>query len=208
MPREYRCIKQYEKELFELKSQGLTLQQIGDKFGFSREQIKEYFNEYLPYDIRVLDAEEMPMQFHSRLHAVKKTYRYQIYLEKKPPVFLRNQVYCHPAALDLERMKKAGESLLGTHDFQSFCATRKGKKSTVRTLYQCSLVQKESMLTLEVTGNGFLYHMVRILAGTLVEVGEGTRSWDSLAKLLEAKDRSQAGPTLPSCGLTLMEVEY
>lgn len=172
------------------------------------EELREEINEYLPFDIRVLQIEEVPRFFHSRLNAVKKTYQYCIFLEKKPPVFLRNQVYCHPQPLDLEAMRQGAKVLLGTHDFQSFCATRKGKKSTVRTLYECTLEKKESMLTLTITGNGFLYHMVRILAGTLVEIGEGKRSSNSLLPLLEEKDRSEAGPTLPSCGLTLMNVCY
>ncbi len=172
------------------------------------EEICDYLNEYLPLDIRILTVEEMPIRFHSRLHAKKKTYRYQIFLEKKPPVFLKNQVYCTNIVLDLEKMKRAAKDLLGTHDFQSFCATKKGKKSTVRTLYECELEQEGPMLTLQVTGNGFLYHMVRILAGTLVEIGEGDRECDSIAALLEEKDRSKAGRTLPSCGLALVSVEY
>ncbi len=172
------------------------------------EEIEDYLNDYLPLDIRVLSVEEMPLLFHSRLNAKRKTYRYHIYLEKKPPVFLRNRVYCAEQPLDVEKMKKGAELLLGTHDFQSFCATRKGKKSTVRTLYECFFEQEGSMLTLLVTGNGFLYHMVRILAGTLVEIGEGSREYNSLPALLEQKDRSKAGRTLPPCGLTLMGVEY
>ena len=172
------------------------------------EEICDYLNEYLPLDIRILTVEEMPILFHSRLHAKKKTYRYQLFLEKKPPVFLRNRVYCIETPLDLEKMKRGAKDLLGTHDFQSFCATKKGKKSTVRTLYECELEQEGSLLTLQVTGNGFLYHMVRILAGTLVEIGEGSRECDSIPALLEEKDRSKAGRTLPACGLTLISVNY
>ncbi|MBE7043459.1 MAG: tRNA pseudouridine(38-40) synthase TruA [Ruminococcaceae bacterium] len=172
------------------------------------EEIHAYLNEYLPLDIRVLSVEEMPLLFHSRLHAKKKTYCYHIYLDKKPPVFMRHQVFCHEGFLDIKAMKQGAALLLGTHDFQSFCATKKGKKSTVRTLYECQIEQEAHMLTIRVTGNGFLYHMVRILAGTLVEIGEGTREWNSLSELLEAKDRSKAGKTLPACGVTLINVDY
>ena len=174
----------------------------------SCDQIYHYINEYLPLDIRVLGVEEVPLLFHSRLHAKRKTYRYRIFLQKKPPVFLKNQVYCLESTLDVEKMKQAAACFVGTHDFQSFCATKKGKKSTVRTVYECNVEQHEDFLDLTITANGFLYHMVRIIAGTLVELAEGTRNATSLPQLFEAKDRSLAGRTLPSCGLTLMNVEY
>lgn len=172
------------------------------------DQIHHYINDYLPLDIRVLQVEEVPLLFHSRLNAKKKTYQYQIFLQKKPPVFLKNQVYCLESKLDVAKMKQAAEHFVGTHDFQSFCATKKGKKSTVRTVYACDVEQQGDFVTLQITANGFLYHMVRIIAGTLVEIGEGHREETCIQELFDAKDRSLAGRTLPSCGLTLMNVEY
>lgn len=172
------------------------------------QEIMEYLNHYLPMDIRILTVQEMPLLFHSRLHVVSKTYCYQIFLGKKPPVFERNVVFCIGHSLNLDDMRRGAADCVGTHDFQSFCAAKRGKKSTVRTVTQCSLDQVGNLITLRVTGNGFLYHMVRILAGTLVEIGEGTRPADSIPDLLRAKNRSLAGPTLPACGLTLTEVNY
>ncbi|MDY4975666.1 MAG: tRNA pseudouridine(38-40) synthase TruA [Clostridia bacterium] len=174
----------------------------------SAEEIFTYLNRYLPMDIRILSVQEMPLRFHSRLHAVSKTYCYRLYLGEKPPVFERNTLWCIGHELDLEAMERGAADCLGAHDFQSFCAAKRGKKSTVRTIYECSVSSQGDLVTLRVSGNGFLYHMVRILAGTLVEIGEGVRSADSVPGLLQAKDRTLAGPTLPSCGLTLMEVRY
>lgn len=172
------------------------------------QEVMAYLNEYLPLDIRVLSVEEVPLLFHSRLNAKRKTYLYRIFLGKKPPVFQRNLVYCAGRELDLSAMKRAAEDCLGTHDFQSFCAAKRGKKSTVRTLYECDLQRTDDLLTLQVTGDGFLYHMVRILAGTLVEIGEGIRPALSIPALLKAKDRSLAGRTLPASGLLLERVCY
>lgn len=165
-------------------------------------------NAYLPEDIRLVAAEEVPLRFHSRLNALRKTYCYRMYLGERLPVMERHFLTSVSPALQVDAMERAALACVGRHDFQSFCAVKRPKKSTVRTVYACKLTGRGQELQLQVTGDGFLYHMVRILAGTLVEIGEGTRAEDSIPALLAAKDRSQAGRLMPACGLTLLQVEY
>ena len=153
-------------------------------------------------------VEEVPLRFHSRLRARKKTYRYRIWTDHVPPVFERKYVTRIAQPLKLEDMEKAAEYLTGTHDFTSFCGNRRFKKSPVRTIYDVSLVQKERELVIDVTGNGFLQNMMRILVGTLVEVGLGRRAPGELGEILEGKDRELAGPAMPAKGLCLIEVVY
>ena len=153
-------------------------------------------------------AEEVPLRFHSRLNALRKTYCYRMYLGERLPVMERHFLTSVSPALQVDAMERAVLACVGRHDFQSFCAVKRPKKSTVRTVYACKLTRRGQELQLQVTGDGFLYHMVRILAGTLVEIGEGTRAEDSIPALLAAKDRSQAGRLMPACGLTLLQVEY
>lgn len=175
---------------------------------FSKEEIFSYLNEYLPEDIAVLSIEEVPLRFHSRLNAVSKTYRYRIWNDKKADVFLRKQVEVIPEELDLTKMQKAAEYLLGTHDFAAFCGNRKMKKSTVRTITDIKIERKGKEVWISFTGNGFLQNMVRILTGTLVEVGLGKREPASVAEVLESKDREKAGYTISPRGLVLAEVDY
>lgn len=167
-----------------------------------------YINEYLPADIAVIDVTEVPERFHSRLNAVEKTYTYRIWNSPVPNVFQRHLLHVVPEALNLDAMKQASALLCGTHDFQSFCATKAGKKSTVRTLVSIEYQTIGDELRIHFTGNGFLYHMVRILVGTLLEVGLGSRSPLDIPSLLEQKDRSQAGHLAPAQGLSLVRVRY
>ena len=162
---------------------------------------------YLPEDIGIESCKEVSDRFHARLNAQRKTYCYRIWNSDRPCVFVRRFVHVLPEKLNLEQMRHAAQTFLGTHDFSAFCANAKMKKSTVRTLYSLDIVQAGDEVRILVTGNGFLLHMVRILAGTLVEVGLGQRDAGSVSQLF-GKKRERAGITLPAKGLCLMEVEY
>lgn len=174
----------------------------------TEEEICRYLNEYLPEDIRVVEAVSVADRFHSRLWAREKTYTYWIDMREKGSVFQRKYVYTLGESLNVEAMKKAAESLCGTHDFGSFCTGKSKKKSTVRTLKTIEFRLHGMLLELRVTGDGFLHNMVRILTGTLIEVGQGKRSPDSMRQILEEKDRRKAGFTAPAKGLFLTEVVY
>lgn len=171
-------------------------------------EIMDYMNTYLPDDIGVIRAEEVPERFHSRLNAKGKRYCYRVLTGKIPAVFDRRYIYEHPGALDVEAMKKAAALLLGTHDFKSFTSAKKGKKSTVRTIESLDIEQIGREIRFTYQGDGFLYHMVRILTGTLLEVGEGKRGWQEITDILEAENRERAGFLAPAKGLALLEVFY
>lgn len=171
--------------------------------------VMEYLNRYLPEDICVWKAEKASERFHSRLNAVRKTYRYQIETGQKKDVFQRGFYYGLGRELDMEAMERAAACLIGTHDFKSFCGNKKMKKSTVRTLEAIGFRRvKDTKIHISFTGNGFLQQMVRILTGTLIEVGEGKRPPGDMARILEARDRQEAGFTAPPEGLFLETVEY
>lgn len=174
----------------------------------STEEMLEYINTYLPQDIAVIQVTEAAERFHSRLNAAGKCYQYRVWNSAVPDVFLRRYALEYPQMLDIEAMKQAASLLLGEHDFKSFTSTKKGKKSTVRRIDDIDIVREGNLLTFTFTGNGFLYHMVRILMGTLLEVGEGKRSAGSIPELIACKNREQAGPLVPAKGLTLKEVYY
>lgn len=171
-------------------------------------EIMDYINEYLPEDIAVLSCEPAPERFHSRLSAVRKTYCYQLKTGSKKDVFQRNYYYALGTRLDVEAMREAAALLTGTHDFKSFCGNKKMKKSTVRTIENIEFKQQGSHLHIYFTGNGFLQQMVRILTGTLIEVGLGKCEPGKMTDILNAQDRQAAGPTAPAQGLFLVNVEY
>ncbi len=171
-------------------------------------EILEYMNTYLPEDISVLSCEDMPERFHARLNAKGKVYRYRIWNSTAKPVFCRKFVHQVPGELDIEAIKRAALLLCGTHDYQSFTSSKRGKKSTVRTVESIDLECKGEELIFTFKGNGFLYHMVRIMMGTLIEVGLGIRKAEDIPDILEAKDRSKSGHLIPGKGLALMEVTY
>lgn len=181
---------------------------LGEPGYRSAEQIREYLNQYLPEDIRVLSAREVGERFHSRLNAVEKTYRYQVETGEKKCVFQRKYTYGLGETLDLEAMRTAAVGLAGTHDFKSFCSQKRMKKSTVRTLRKIEIEKQGTGVTFIYKGDGFLYNMVRILTGTLIEVGLGKRSPQAMREILEAKDRQAAGFTAPAEGLFLESVAY
>lgn len=171
--------------------------------------VMDYINQYLPEDIGVIAIQEMPERFHSRLNAKGKTYRYRIWNTKLPCVFARRYVYVLPETLDLDAMRTAAACLTGKHDFKAFTSSKKSKKSTVRTLEAIAIDREGSEVVITYSGDGFLYHMVRILTGTLIEVGLGQRSPASVEKLFE-KDatRDLSGALVPAKGLCLVEVRY
>ena len=153
------------------------------------EEILDYLNRYLPEDIAVIRAEQVDDRFHSRYQAKSKTYLYRIHTGRIPEVFERRYVYDYQTPLDAERMKKAAHLLIGTHDFRAFCGNKKMKKSTVRTIYEIHIEETEQELQISYTGDGFLQNMVRILTGTLIEIGDGRREPEEITEILEAKDR-------------------
>ncbi|MBQ2895284.1 MAG: tRNA pseudouridine(38-40) synthase TruA [Oscillospiraceae bacterium] len=162
---------------------------------------------HLPEDIGALSLTEAPPRFHARLSCRKKTYLYRIWRSDEPCVFVRKYVWRHEGALDAAKMEKAAAALCGKHDFAAF-STGHTKKSTVRTVESIRIEEEGPELRLYFTGDGFLYNMVRILTGTLVEVGKGKRSAADMADILTSLDRKNAGPTAPAQGLTLWDVEY
>lgn len=170
--------------------------------------IRNYLNHYLPEDICVQEVKAVSERFHSRYNASGKTYCYTCYDGPAKPVFDRKYVCVLDRAPDLARMREAAGYLTGTHDFASFCGNPKMKKSTVRTIESISIEQHGGYLKFTYRGDGFLYHMVRILTGTLLEVGFGKRRPESMPDLLAARQRSQAGFLAPAQGLCLMEVRY
>lgn len=174
----------------------------------SAEKVKDYLNHYLPDDIAVLSAEEVNARFHSRLNAVSKTYCYRVEMSTKKNVFERRYVYGLGEALDIEKMKLAASYLTGEHDFKGFCSLKRIKKSTVRNLIDIDISVKGSVCAMRFCGDGFLYNMVRILTGTLIEVGLEKRAPQSVNDILLSCDRCKAGFTAPSEGLFLEKVEY
>ena len=174
----------------------------------SEEEILQYLNKYLPMDIAVLSVEEVEERFHSRFHAIKKTYIYRIHTSYIPDVFERKYKYTYTERLDIMQMKEAASYLVGTHDFMAFCGNSKMKKSTVRTIFSIDIEKKDNEVVIAYTGDGFLQNMIRIMTGTLIEVGSGRLSPAAVRQILEGRERSKAGYTVPPEGLALLEVNY
>lgn len=172
------------------------------------EAVMAYLNRYLPDDIRVLSLVEAAPRFHSRLNAREKTYIYRIETGAKRDVFARRMIFGLGRPLDVERMRQAAGLLVGEHDFFGYSSGKKTKKSTVRTIYELRVDRMGTEVQLAVRGNGFLYNMVRILAGTLIEVGLGERDPESVLAPIQKMDRRLAGMTAPAEGLALAEVKY
>ena len=170
-------------------------------------EILENLRRYLPEDIGIYSCRDVSERFHARLNAKEKTYRYRIWNSDKPCVFERRFVAVMPEQMDLEAMNRAAEQLQGQHDFAAFCGNAKMKKSTVRYIRSLAVERRGEEIHITVTGNGFLHNMVRILVGTLVEVGRGERESESIPQLFGGK-RADAGFLAPPQGLCLMEVYY
>ncbi|MBM7562037.1 tRNA pseudouridine(38-40) synthase TruA [Fusibacter tunisiensis] len=174
-------------------------------FNWRLDDLKNQLNRFLPEDVSVLNAEKVDERFHARFSAKTKTYAYRIWTAEYRPVFERRWVYAsQEGKLDVNAMETAAKVLVGTHDFKPFSSDRT-KKSTVRTLYQIDFEETETELVIRYTGDGFLHNMVRILTGTLIEVGQHKRE---AVDPESVQDRSVLGFTAPACGLTLESVKY
>ena len=175
---------------------------------FPIEKFSIAINSQVKNSIRIQNAEEVDENFHSRFNCKKKTYRYVIDNSKNGTAIYRNIVYHMPIKLDVEEMKKAIKYFEGEHDFKAFKSSGTSSKSSVRTIYSANIITEGTNIAIILTGNGFLYNMVRIIAGTLVDVGLGKIKASDIPEIIESKDRQRAGKTLPPQGLMLLSVEY
>lgn len=171
-------------------------------------QLARALNSLLPRDVRVLSARQVPASFHARRNAVSKTYRYQIYLGRILPPHLMREYFHFPFPVDIRKMERAARLFPGEHDFASFAKTGSISTTTTRHIFRCTLKKTGCRLLLTVEGNGFLHHMVRNMAGTLLEVGRGSISLSEFQDLFYKRDRTKAGFTAPAHGLILLKVKY
>lgn len=210
-------ISAYVHEQVDVKGSGRTDQGVhalGQVANFytlaviNTDEMKLWLNKKLPDTIRITELSEVSLSFHSRKSAVRKTYEYHIWNSTEKNVFAHPYMVTVEDKLDLEKMKTVAKMLCGTHDFIGFSSIKDNKKSTVRTIYSVEIKSNGNEVTISYTGDGFLYHMVRIISGTLIEIGQGKRSLESVVNVLEEKKRSLAGPLAPAQGLFLKLVEY
>lgn len=171
------------------------------------DEVLENLRRYLPEDIGIYSCKDVSERFHARLNAKEKTYRYRLWNTDAPCVFDRKYVYVDTRPLNMAAMQAAAKLFVGTHNFSAFCGNKNMKKSTQRHISAFSIEKMGNEVHFTVTGNGFLHHMVRIMVGTLLEVGRNERSIDSIIALFGGK-REDAGALIPACGLCLMEVSY
>lgn len=172
------------------------------------EKISYALNQRLPEDIRIQKSEEVAPDWHPRYCESRKTYEYRIYRGQFAMPVKRLYSLFSYHQMDVEKMKEAAVYLEGEHDFKSFCQTGAQVESTVRTIYSVKVEEQGSDLVIRVCGSGFLYNMVRIIAGTLMEIGQGKRKPSDIMTILEAKDRTAAGPTAPAHGLMLIKYDF
>jgi tRNA pseudouridine38-40 synthase len=171
-------------------------------------KLQKSLNGLLPDDIKVLKTEEASLNFHSRFDAKSKIYRYTILNRPYPSVFLKNSTYFYPYHLNVKLMQKEAKGLLGRHDFKSFQASDKTERDSVRIIKKISITKDKDLIHINIEADGFLYNMVRNIAGTLIEIGRGKFPEGSLKRIVALRDRRVAGPTLPACGLCLVKVKY
>lgn len=195
------------------------MRMAADKFTFA-------LNDRLPADIRVRESDEVPLSWHPRKQNCVKTYEYRIFRSRVPDPLLRLYSHFCYYAVDVGRMRKAAACLVGEHDFASFCSARSQAVNTVRTVYEISVEAADvadtaqpaeagrdpadaaRLITIRITGSGFLYNMVRIIAGTLLQIGTGIRPVEDMERILRARDRAAAGPVAGACGLTLVSIRF
>lgn len=172
------------------------------------EKISFALNQRLPEDIRIQKSEEVSADFHPRYCDSTKTYEYKILNRRFPDPLNRLYTYFVYMPLDIEKMQKAASFFVGEHDFTSFCSAGSQVKTTIRTVYRLDITKEKDIISIQISGNGFLYNMVRIIVGTLIKVGLGIYPPEHVKGILEAKDRYKAGPKAPARGLTLVGIEY
>lgn len=171
-------------------------------------KIAHALNQRLPMDIRIQDSKEVAEDFHPRRCESVKTYEYRIYNAQFENPITRRYAYFVYVPLDIERMQEAADVLIGEHDFKSFCVAKAKVLTTVRTIHDIKIEKQDDYITIRISGNGFLFNMVRIIVGTLVKIGRGAWEPSRMKEILEAKDRQAAGPTAPANGLTLLSYEF
>ncbi len=172
------------------------------------EKLPYAINSFLPDDIVVINARLVSDEFHPQYSVIKKTYQYKILNSEFRDPKLRNYAEFERKPLDISKMQEACKYFIGTFDFNAFCASGSTAKTTVRTIFDLSVSKNGDIIDIEVTGNGFLYNMVRIIAGTLIYVGSGKIKPQDIKNIIESKDRTLAGKTASACGLTLMKIYY
>jgi len=214
-----------EEALYKLTGEKITVVGAGrtDSGVHARGQVANFFtasripaerfcyalNSALPYDIRALESQEVSHEFHARYWAKAKRYRYSICVRPHAPAIARNYYYHVPDVLDVDAMNAAAQYIIGTHDFKAFQSAGSSVRNTVRTVYQARWIWEPPFyLHFEIKGNGFLYNMVRILVGTFIEIGRHRMPESDMKRILESRDRDEAGPTAPAHGLCLEEVYY
>ncbi|WP_096202105.1 tRNA pseudouridine(38-40) synthase TruA [Bacillus sp. FJAT-45350] len=186
---------------------------IGQVFHFDTEldippeRWPRVFESLLPPDVTITQAEAVSDDFHARYSAVKKEYRYRVLLKEKD-VFRRHYSFRVPYNVNIVALKDASKHLIGTHDFTSFCSTKTTKENKVRTIYELDIIEEQDELIFRIVGSGFLHNMVRIIVGTLLEVGYERKKPDDILKIIEVKNRKAAGKTAPGHGLFLWKVSY
>ena len=212
-----KAIEELTNEKVELIASGRTdsgVHSLGQVANFKTnsnleiEKIPYAINSKLKKSIRIKKAEEVDEKFHARYNCKKKRYRYTINNSEQGSAIYRNLEYHVPKKLNISKMKNAIKYIEGEHDFSSFKSSGTSSKSSVRVIYKAEIIEDGEKIYIELTGNGFLYNMVRIIAGTLVEVGLGKIKPEEIKNIIEKKERILAGKTLPAHGLCLMEVQY
>lgn len=172
------------------------------------DRISYALNTRLPEDIKIRESREVPLDFHPRFQQTVKTYEYKIYNQRFPDPTRRLYTYFYYYPLDVKKMQESADYLVGEHDFKSFSTYKPEVESTVRTIYDLQVERQEDVITIRIRGNGFLYNMVRIIAGTLIRVGGGFYPPGQVQTILEGKNRELAGETARPEGLTLVKIEY
>lgn len=209
--------KMHKGEAVQISASGRTdagVHAVGQVFHFDTEMNipadawSKALNAMLPNDIFIKDVEEVSETFHSRFSAQSKEYHYKMLISKKPDVFRRNHMYHYPYRLNIHDIQEACSYFLGTHNFTSFSSARSEVVDKVRTIFALELLTEGETLTFKIKGSGFLYNMVRIITGTLLEVGQGKRKPDEILTIIAGEDRSFAGKTAPAHGLYLHQVNY
>lgn len=178
------------------------------KRDYSEAEIMSYLNHYLPNDISVIDVKKVELDFHARYQAKDKTYLYRIWNMNYPNPFMRKYSMHVEQKLDIEEMRKAAYSFLGEHDFTAFSNSKSKKKSMVREIHSIEITKNDAFVCIRISGNSFLYNMVRRMVGTLIEVGQGKKKPEDIPDILNSKERKQTGPMAEACGLYLEYINY